>query len=174
MPGEVCPDPKLPELDDPMPRKHGLWALALWLVATSLPASAEPNRVTFPADLGELVHYTTVRRGEVTEHILTTREAVAAVKAGQPIPNGTHFVLVDYRQGEVFRYFVSQKGEGWGSDFDERRRTGDWQFQWFRPDLTIKEDENTARCQSCHQGREGSEYLFTGNRIPRFDGVPVE
>ncbi|MBE0702840.1 MAG: cytochrome P460 family protein [Afipia sp.] len=135
---------------------------------------AETNRVEFP-DLEALVHYTTVRRGNVTEHIMTTPEAIEAVKNGQPIPNGTHFVLVDYRDDmELYRYFVMQKGEDWGADYDESRRTADWQFQWFWPDRSINMDENTARCQSCHRSQQGSDYLFTGYRIPRFNGIPVE
>jgi hypothetical protein len=135
---------------------------------------AETNRVTFPDNLDELVHYTTVRRGNVTEHIMTTPEAMEAVKNGQSIPAGTHFVLVDYRDDELYRYFVMEKGEDFGADFEEPRRTGDWQFQWFWPDRSVNMDENSARCQSCHSGQEDSEYLYTAYRIPRFDGTPVE
>jgi lipoprotein-anchoring transpeptidase ErfK/SrfK len=131
-------------------------------------AIAEGNRVMFP-NLEQLVHYTTVRRGSVTEHMLTTREAIEAVKAGQPIPNGSHVVLVDYREGEVVRYFVMQKGEGWGADYDDSRRTADWQFQWFKPDRTINMNENTARCQSCHQARADNEYLYTFDQMKAFD-----
>lgn len=134
---------------------------------------AEPNRVQFP-DLDALVHYTTVRRGDVTEHIMTTPTAMEAVRSGQPIPAGTHFVLVDHRDGELYRYFVMQKGEDWGADYDESRRTTDWQFQWFWPDKSINMDENTARCQSCHRGQDGSDYLYTAYRITRFNGTPVE
>ena len=150
---------------------------ALLLGALSLlasPVDAEPNRVTFPKNLDQLVHYATVRRGEVTEHMLTTQIAIDAIKRGQPVPNGTHFVLVDYRKGGVHRYFVMEKGEGFGADYDERRRTADWQFQWFWPDRSINMSENTARCQSCHQSQANSEYLFTGHRIPRFNGAPVD
>ncbi len=135
---------------------------------------AETNRVRFPENLDQLVHYTTVRRGNVTEHIMTTPEAIEAVKNRQPIPAGSNFVLVDYRDGELYRYFVMEKGEGWGADYDERRRTADWQFQWFWPDKSVNMDENTARCQSCHQSQQGSDYLFTAYRIPRFNGTPVE
>jgi hypothetical protein len=131
-------------------------------------AIAEGNRVAFP-NLEQLVHYTTVRRGNVTEHMLTTQDAIAAVKAGQPIPNGSHVVLVDYREGEVFRYFVMQKGNGWGRDYDDRRRTADWQFQWFKPDRSINMSENTARCQSCHQARADNEYLYTFDQMKAFD-----
>lgn len=134
---------------------------------------AETNRVQLP-DLDGLVHYTTVRRGNVTEHIMTTPAAMEAVKQGRPIPAGTHFVLVDYRDGKVYRYFVMENGNGWGTDYDQSRRTDDWQFQWFWADRSINMNENTARCQSCHRSQADSNYLFTGYRIPRFNGTPVE
>jgi hypothetical protein len=141
----------------------GAVCLAAWQ------AGAEANRVTFPANFDQLVHYTTVTRSGVEEHMLTTREAIAAVKNGQPVPNGTHFVLVDYRDGKLSRYFVMQKGDAWGADYDARRRTGDWQFQWFNTDkTTINMNENTARCQSCHQARESSDYLYTFNALRAF------
>lgn len=134
---------------------------------------AEANRVKFP-ELDQLVHYTTVKRGNVTEHILTTREAMNAVRNGQPIPNGTHVVLADHRDGKIYRYFVMEKGDGFGADYDDRRRTDNWQFQWFWPDKSVNMSENTARCQSCHRSQAGSEYLYTGYRIPRFNGTPIE
>lgn len=133
----------------------------------TLPLQAEPNRVTFPP-LEQLEHYTTVTRGDVTEHMLTSRAAIEAVKRGEPIPFGTHVVLVDHRGGQVYRYFVMQNGEGWGVD-DPEGRTADWQFQWFWPDRSINMDETTSRCQSCHQSRADREYLFTYNDLRRFE-----
>ncbi len=124
-------------------------------------AHAETTRVTFPANLDQLVHYTTVTRGNVTEHMLTTREAIEAVRKGQPIPNGTHVVLKDIRDGKPYRYFVMQNGAGWGADYDARRRTGDWQFQWFWPDKSINMQENTSRCQSWHESRQDDQYMYT-------------
>lgn len=142
-------------------------SIAAWQV------HAEANRVTFPS-LEQLVHYTTVKRGNVTEHISTTREAIEAIQKGLPVPNGTHFVLADYRDEKIYRYFVMEKGAGWGADFDERRRTGDWQFQWFWPDRKINMQEDTARCMSCHSSQRGRDYLFTAPRISEFRGTPVE
>lgn len=144
------------------------------VVLVGIQVHAETNRVQFPPNLDDLVHYTTVRRGDVTEHIMTTREAIDAVKKGQPIPDGTHFVLVDYRDGKVHRYFVMQKGKGWGADYDESRRTEDWQFQWFWADKSINMDENTARCQSCHSSRSGENFLYTFDAIGAFDGTVIE
>lgn len=141
---------------------------AVLVLVVGLQVHAEPTRATMP-NIENLVHYTTVARGEVTEHIMTTREAIEAVKRGDPIPNGTHVALVDYRDGQVFRYFIMEKGEGFGQDYDESRRTGDWQFQWFKPDGSINEAENTARCQRCHMSRADREFLFTFNDMRRFE-----
>ena len=81
----------------------------LTVLLIGMQVHAEPTRATMP-DIAKLVHYTTVTRGEVTEHIMTTRAAIEAVKRGEPIPYGTHFALVDYRDGKVFRYFIMEKG----------------------------------------------------------------
>ncbi len=132
------------------------------------PVTAEVNRVTFPTHLDRLVHYSTVKRGEVTEHLLTSQEAIEAVKLGKAIPSGTHVVLVDYRDSKVFRYFVMEKKDGWGADFAPARRTGDWQFQHFKADKTINMSENTARCQSCHQSRDDEQFLYTLGDMKRF------
>jgi hypothetical protein len=143
------------------------------VLVTVLQAQAEPTRATFPK-LDALVHYTTVRRGNVTEHISTSRQALEAIQKGLPVPNGTQFVLADFRDDKIYRYFVMEKGANWGADFDERRRTGDWQFQWYWPDRSINPQENTARCMSCHSSQRGEDYLFTARRISEFRGKPVE
>lgn len=129
--------------------------------------AAERTRVSFPKDLDKLVHYATVKRGDSTEQMLTSQAAIDAVRAGREIPAGTHVVLVDYRDGKVFRYFVMEKGEGWGADYDARRRTGDWQLQAFKPDRTVNMAENPARCQSCHQSRGSESFLYTFDDLRR-------
>jgi hypothetical protein len=85
-----------------MSRLPILAAVAWGVVMIGWQVDAEPTKATMP-DISKLVHNTTVTRGEVTEHIMTTREAIEAVKAGKPVPDGTHFALVDYRDGKVFR-----------------------------------------------------------------------
>ncbi|XUY29136.1 hypothetical protein RMR21_018985 [Agrobacterium sp. rho-8.1] len=118
-------------------------------------ALAAANTVTFPP-LEQLEHYTTVRRGITREHMLTSPAAIAALKAGRPVPTGTHMVLVDYQNDVLTRYLVGQK-IGDGAD--------QWEYQWFWPDGTVKADENVARCYSCHRSRQSEQFMFT------FDGA---
>jgi len=115
---------------------------------------ASPS-VTFPP-LDQLQHYTTVRRGITREHMLTSPEGLAALKAGQPVPTGTHMVLVDYQSDVLTRYLVGQKI---GDSADQ------WEYQWFWPDQTVKADENVARCYSCHRSKQSEQFMFT------FDGA---
>jgi hypothetical protein len=58
--------------------------------------------------------------------------------------------------------------EGWGNDYEPARRTGDWQFQHFKADKTVNMSETTARCQSCHQGREDRQHLYTFGDLQSF------
>lgn len=124
-------------------------------------ALAEPTRVVFPATLDGLVHFSTVRRGEVTEHMLTSPEAIAAAQAGQEMPDGTQVILADYREGALYRYFVMEKGADWAADYTGTNATDDWQWQWYWPDGTINADENTERCRACHASRAEQNYMFT-------------
>ncbi|KQM32239.1 hypothetical protein ASF03_12160 [Rhizobium sp. Leaf68] len=119
------------------------------------PALAASNSVTFPP-LDRLVHYTTVRRGITREHMLTSPEALAALKAGKPVPTGTHMVLVDYQSDVLTRYLVGQKI---GDSEDQ------WEYQWFWPNQNVKADENVARCYSCHRSKQSEQFMFT------FDGA---
>lgn len=145
--------PRLPSLS------HMLLAAPVGIFA--LQVLAEPTPVRFPATLDGLVHFTTVRRGEVTEHMLTSPEAIAAAQAGQEMPDGTQVILADYRDGALYRYFVMEKGAGWGTQYAGANATDDWQWQWYWPDGTINADENTERCRACHAGRESQNYMFT-------------
>ena len=135
--------------------------ISLFFILSAVSSIAEPNRVEFPKNIDSLIHYTTVNRGDITEHMLTSKEALDAIEQGQEMPNGTQVILADYRDNEIYRYFVMQKGANWGDDYQTYRQTADWQFQWYWPDGSINMSENTERCQSCHQSRENANYMFT-------------
>jgi len=102
-----------------------------------------------------------VNRGNITAEIYTSREAIAAAKAGRPLPNGTVITLVDSRDGALFRYVVMEKRAGWGADVPPDIRTGDWKFQWFNPDRTVKAGEDLTRCMGCHRPQAANDFVFT-------------
>jgi hypothetical protein len=128
-------------------------------------AHADGEMVRFPADYAKGVHYATVNRGGIREELFTSREAIAAVKAGRPMPSGTVITMEDHRNGELYRYVVMEKRTGWGARHAPELRTGEWEFQWFNPDRSPKAGENLDRCRSCHVGQAASDFVFTADRM---------
>ena len=121
--------------------------------------------VAFPTDYPEGVLYTTVYRGNIKEDIYTDRKSIEAVKAGQPIPSGTVITLVDYRDGKLYRYVVMEKRSGWGTQYPEDIRNGEWEYQAFNADGSVNDQENLIRCFRCHKSEAGTDYLFTFEQL---------
>lgn len=131
------------------------------VVAANDQVQATNDQVKFPENYGDGVHYTTVHRGGIREEIYTSREAIAAAKAGRPLPNGTVIMMEDYRGDQLHRYIVMEKQDGWGAAFPENIRTGDWKFREFAPDRTPNTAEDGRRCMSCHQSQAAQDFVFT-------------
>jgi hypothetical protein len=108
------------------------------------------------------VHYATVKRGNITEELFTSRTAIDAVKKGQPIPSGTVITMEDYRDGKLFRYIVMEKRTGWGAEYPPDKRNGEWEFQAFNDDKSVNHSENLDRCFACHKGQG---FVFTLDRM---------
>ena len=135
------------------------FAVGVELIAWGMVA-ADEGAVSFPANHEQGVHYATVPRGDIRQELFTSREAIAAAKENRPFPDGTVITLVDYREGTVHRYVVMEKREGWGQEFPADIRNGDWKYQVFNPDGSVKADD-PERCMSCHKSRASSDYVFT-------------
>ena len=121
--------------------------------------------VKFPERFAEGVRYATVERGNIKEEIFTGRNAIEAVKSGQPIPSGTVITLVDYRDGKLFRYVVMEKRTGWGAGYPPEKRNGEWEYQAFNADKSVNATETLDRCFSCHKSQAGSDFVFTLDRM---------
>lgn len=152
-----------------MPHTMITTAGTLLLVVLLLPAiifvpfsaRAAGDRVKFPENHAEDVLYATVYRGNIKEEISASRKAIEAVKSGRPIPGGTVITLVDFRDGELFRYVVMEKRRGWGAEYPAEIRNGEWEYQAFNADKSVNEQENLLRCFRCHKSEERNDFVFT-------------
>lgn len=52
-------------------------------------------------------------------------------------------------------------GAGWGRDFPEMLRNGDWNYAVFTPDMKQRPGVNQADCLACHQPLDKACYLFS-------------
>jgi hypothetical protein len=142
-------------------------ALLLLSFAFDWQARAGRELVSFPENFADGTLYTTVTRGSLKEDIFTSRTAIDAVKKGEPIPSGTVITLVDYRDGKLFRYVVMEKRTGWGAEYPPEKRNGEWEFQAFNADKSVNENENVARCFSCHKPNERQDFVFTLDQMKK-------
>ena len=128
-------------------------------------AYASGDLVRFPDNFESGVHYATVERGNIREELFASREAVEAARRGEPLPGGTVITLVDYRDGKLFRYVVMEKRSGWGTQYPESKRNGEWEYQAFNADKSVNRNENLDRCFSCHKSEAANDFVFTLDRM---------
>lgn len=140
-----------------------LAACALGLISPA--AMAETNRAAFPADFDQMVMYGDYRRGSGGELAYALPETIEIAKSRQTLPPGTVLVLEIYNDGALTDYFVMEKGEGWGLDFAEEDRAGDWHFQQFDTGRSVRRTAIADRCVSCHQGAAENDFMFTWGRM---------
>jgi hypothetical protein len=140
-------------------------AAASMLASFAWSAWAASDLVVFPEQYAEGLHYATVKRGNITEELYTSRAAIDAAKTGQRLPSGTVITMEDYRDGKLFRYVVMEKRAGWGADYPPEKRNGEWEFRAFNPDKTVNRNENLDRCFACHKGQAAQDFMFTLARM---------
>jgi hypothetical protein len=142
---------------------------------------AGPELVKFPADYDKSVRYAVISnpRNKLYREFYTTQQAVDAVKAGKPVPSGTWIVMKSYTSkqdasgvplkgddGHFVRdalsaYAVMEKRTGWGAQYPDALRNGEWEYQAFTQARAVNDKANIKACFECHKPKSGEDYLFT-------------
>ncbi|MBV8128644.1 MAG: cytochrome P460 family protein [Planctomycetaceae bacterium] len=147
-------------------------ALVGWAVIISVEwAHAGSERVAFPANYKSGLLYNEVDREDIQEvhRAYTSREAIEAAKAGKPLPMGTVITTVNYKAlldpqgnpirdakgnllaGELLRFGVMEKRSGWGAEYPDNLRNGEWEFAAFTADGKSNAQVDTKACMVCHK-----------------------
>ncbi|MQA67284.1 MAG: hypothetical protein GEU76_15510 [Alphaproteobacteria bacterium] len=160
-------------------RKHlPVFVLCVVLLAiAAVPAGAGTDRVKFPAGYKSFVHYATVERADnKTVRLMYADPAtVAAVKAGKPASDGAVIVMEVYRgepapggglkRGAFRGIFVMEKGAGWGAEYPDTLRNGDWEYARFDADGKRNKKRNMNSCFTCHKKEAVNDYVFTAGAM---------
>jgi hypothetical protein len=140
-------------------------------VGAAMQARAGGDKVAFPETHAAGVLYTTVDRADNKQYreIFTSAAALDAAKSGQPLPNGTIVTLVQYAaklgadgnpekdangrfiKGNLVGYTVMEKRTGWGAEYPDNVRNGEWEYQAFKADKTPNTAANLTACFNCHK-----------------------
>jgi hypothetical protein len=149
-------------------------------------ARAGGEKVAFPENYAKGVLYTTVDRADNKQYreLYTSAEAVAAAKKGQPLPNGTVITLVQYAaklddkgnpvkdangrfiKDKLLAYAVMEKRTGWGDEYPEAKRNGEWEYQAFRADKSVNTNAKLDGCFNCHKPLGAKvDYVFSYDKM---------
>jgi hypothetical protein len=165
---------------------HVLSLAAIAAVSLSLAVRAGGDKVAFPADYAKGVLYTTVDRPDNKQfrELYAPREAIEAVKAGKPIPSGTVLTMLNFKAklgadgnpvkdangrfiktDELVGYAVMEKRSGWGSEYPDDIRNGEWEYQAFTPAKAVNDKANLKACFTCHKPLDKQDYVFSFDKM---------
>jgi hypothetical protein len=146
---------------------------------------ASGDKVAYPADYDKGVLYTTVDRADVKQfrELWAPRAAIDAVKAGKPIPSGTVLTMVNFAaqlgpdgnpvkdangrfiKTNLLAYNVMEKRTGWGTEYADNVRNGEWEYQLFNPAKQVNAAANLTTCFACHKPMDKDDYTFSIERM---------
>jgi len=151
-------------------------------VLTARSSSAGPEKIEFPAGWEKYVLYTVVDRYDVKQYrelYASSQEAVDAMKRGQPLPDRTVLVLVQYKaqvdaqdnplknssgrfqKGDRIGFTVMEKRQGWGSEYPDDLRNGEWEYSAFGADGRFNANANYKGCFQCHKPHEKQDFVIS-------------
>ena len=163
-----------------------LSAAALAAVALTATVRAGGDKVVFPENYAKGVLYTTVDRADNKQYreLYAPQAAIDAVKAGKPIPSGTVLTMVNYKAklgadgnpekdangrfiktDEVAGIAVMEKRTGWGADYPDDMRNGEWEYQAFTAAKTVNDKANLKGCFTCHKPLDKQDFVFSFDKM---------
>jgi hypothetical protein len=161
-------------------------AAAAITVADVVAVRAGADKVAFPANYAQGTLYTTVDRADNKQYrelYVNLPAAISAAKKGEPLPSGTVLTLVQYAakldaagtpekdangrfiKGNLLGYTVMEKRTGWGAEYPDDQRNGEWEYQAFKADKTPNPRANLANCFKCHKPLDKQDYVFTYDKL---------
>jgi hypothetical protein len=159
--------------------------LAVGVSLAALEVRAGGDKVMFP-DYAKHTLYTTVDRADNKQYrelYVSPPEAIDAAKKGEPLPSGTVLTLVQYAakldpQGNpekdangrfiktnIVAYTVMEKRAGWGTEYADDVRNGEWEYQAFTAERKVNEKAQLAACFKCHKPLDKQDFVFSYDRL---------
>ena len=64
-------------------------------------------------------------------------------------------------KGDLVAYTVMEKRAGWGTEYAEDIRNGEWEYARFRGDGSRDPQANIKGCFECHKPESHRDFVFT-------------
>jgi hypothetical protein len=154
--------------------------IASVLVVATTPVMAGTEKVAFPQYQTHVL-YNVLDQPDIKElrEAYINPEALKAIKPGQPLPYGTILSLPTFKalvdekgelvkdpngrlvRGRLDRVVVMEKRPGWGAEYPEDLRNGEWEYARFLGDGRRDPNANIKGCFECHKPEASRDFVFT-------------
>ena len=148
-------------------------------------ARAGGDKVVFPENHASGVLYTTVDRADNKQfrEFYTSAAALDAAKKGEPLPSGTVITMLQYAakldaqgnpekdangrfiKGNLIGYAVMEKRAGWGAEYPDNVRNGEWEYQAFKADKSVNTGANLSACFNCHKPLDKQDFVYLYDKM---------
>src|SRR4051812_10667173 len=155
------------------------------VVALASQVRAGGDLVKFPDGFEKGVMFTTVDRADNKQYreVYTSQAALDAAKKGEPLPDGTVITMLQYAakldaqgnpekdadgrfvKGNLLGYAVMEKRTGWGAEYPDNVRNGDWEYQAFKADKSPNTAANLTACFNCHKPLDKQDFVFLYDKL---------
>jgi plastocyanin len=151
--------------------------------AAALPAHGGPEKVAYPSGYLKGERYGSVDRPDIKQYreFYAQAEVIDAVRKGKPIPSGAVITMVQWSvetdaQGnpikgpdsrfvkkDIVGTTVMEKRSGWGGEYPDTMRNGEWEYAAFTADgrPNPKANANIKACFDCHKPHEKQDFVIT-------------
>ena len=66
---------------------------------------------------------------------------------------------------DILAYTVMEKRAGWGTEYADDVRNGEWEYQAFKADKTPNEKAVLKNCFVCHKPLDKQDYVFLYDKM---------
>ena len=160
--------------------------VGLGIVIFASHVKAGGDKVVFPEGFEKGVMFTTVDRADNKQYreFYASAAAIEAAKKGQPMPSGTVITMLQYKakldaqgnpekdangrfiKGDVNGYAVMEKRTGWGTEYPDDIRNGEWEYQAFTPAKAVNTNAKLEACFKCHKPLDAKQdFVFLYNKM---------
>jgi len=96
--------------------------------------------------------------------------AVAALAVIVPVRAGGDKVAFpeNHAAGVLFTtvdYAVMEKRAGWGAEYSDNVRNGEWEYQAFKADKSVNTGANLGACFNCHKPLDKQDYVYLYDKM---------
>jgi hypothetical protein len=156
-------------------------------IALTVEVRAGADLVKFPEHYADSVKWLVVDKDALKpkqlHEMYAPASAIAAAAKGEAMPDGTVFVVVRYaakldaqgdpiegadghfQKGDLLGFNAMEKRAGWGSEYPDTLRNGEWEYRAFNADKTPNEKAKLTACFECHKPLAKEDYVQAYDKL---------